>query len=61
MRAGKKAWLFAQAALFPEKDFIWYPHRDSNTDLLLRTELFYPLNYGDPIIFYLFLADLGWV
>ena len=25
----------------------WYPRRDSNADLLLRTELFYPLNYGD--------------
>jgi len=26
---------------------IWYPHYDSNVDLLLRTEMFYPLNYGD--------------
>lgn len=24
----------------------WCPHPDSNGDLLLRTELFYPLNYG---------------
>src|SRR4029079_3788466 len=24
----------------------WCPHQDSNADLLLRTELFYPLNYG---------------
>ena len=25
----------------------WYPQTDSNRYLLLRTELFYPLNYGD--------------
>jgi len=25
----------------------WCPRRDSNAELLLRTELFYPLNYGD--------------
>lgn len=24
----------------------WCPHHDSNVELLLRTELFYPLNYG---------------
>jgi hypothetical protein len=24
----------------------WCPRRDSNAELLLRTELFYPLNYG---------------
>ena len=23
----------------------WCPHHDSNVELLLRTELFYPLNY----------------
>lgn len=28
-------------------DIIWYPHYDSNVDLLLRTEMFYPLNYRD--------------
>ena len=32
---------------------MWYPHYDSNVDLLLRTEVFYPLNYGDiPRLFY---------
>jgi hypothetical protein len=25
---------------------LWCPHHDSNVELLLRTELFYPLNYG---------------
>ena len=27
--------------------FTWCPHQESNLELLLRTELFYPLNYGD--------------
>ena len=28
------------------ENLIWCPHHDSNVELLLRTELFYPLNYG---------------
>lgn len=30
---------------------MWYPREDSNLYLLLRTEVFYPLNYGDVLIY----------
>jgi site-specific DNA recombinase len=32
----------------------WYPHQESNLDLLLRRESFYPLNYGGNYTFFIY-------
>jgi hypothetical protein len=44
-KADKQGKLKQPVAVFAYDAQLWCPRQDSNLELLLRTELFYPLNY----------------